>query len=328
MEERLKRILEIALSYNVTDIHFSADQRNKNNVTVEMRVNGKMKRLKPESDDLKLFFYLMYRANLDVSDTLNPQTGSMQEKVGKQILSLRFAVVSSYHIISGVLRILNNHSTLKIDDLTVQKEAVEWMKSITRHRSGLFIFSGPTGSGKTTSLYTILNECEGKKIFTLEDPVEVVSEHYVQLQINDKQHLSYAEGIKQLMRHDPDIIMIGEIRDDTAARMAVRSSLTGHLVVTSIHSSSCISAVHRMLDLGVEQYQLQDVLRGVSNQRLYESCKGNKTGVYEIMTGKDLHEYFEKGKASLRFRTIEENIKLAVSNGIVSESQAAADLIA
>lgn len=139
------------------------------------------------------------------------------------------------------------------------------------------MFSGPTGSGKTTTLYTLLNAVQNKKIFTLEDPVEVVNEKYVQIQINEKQHMSYADGIKQLMRHDPDIIMIGEIRDETAAKMAVRCALTGHLVVSTIHSFSCVSTILRMLDLGVEKYQLKDVLKGISSQRLFEKTNGEKT---------------------------------------------------
>ena len=318
MEERLRKILKIALQYGVTDVHFNIKEEiGKEMISIEMRVDGQMKRIIPSGVDTRLFRYLCYRANLDVSDTFQPQTGSFSESIDGRNLSLRFAVVSSYQMKSGVLRILNNHRELRIDDLTQDQYVKKWMKKITETPDGLYIFSGPTGSGKTTSLYTILNACQGKKIFTLEDPVEVVNEKYVQLQINEAMHLSYAEGIRQLMRHDPDIIMIGEIRDDIAAQMAVRCALTGHLVVTSLHSSSCVSAILRMLDLGVKKYQLEDILRGVSNQRLYDYPNGMKTGVYEVMNEKEVKYYFENGTTSRAFKDLSFILQEAGKKGII-----------
>ena len=323
MEKRLNDLLRAALAYHVTDIHFTLSETYENKVLIEMRIGGVMRKVRAENSDERFFRYLMYRANLDVSNVLMPQTGSFEQIVDQQRLSLRFALVSSYHRTSGVLRILNNHPTLIIDELTAQKRVLHWLHRITLHHSGLFIFSGPTGSGKTTSLYTILNACEGKKIFTLEDPVEIVNEKYVQLQVNEKQHLSYADGIRQLMRHDPDILMIGEIRDESAAQMAVRSALTGHLVVTSLHSSSCTSAIQRMMDLGVPRYQLEDVLAGISSQRLFERADGSRTGIYEIMDRKELSFYFTQGHTSKLFRTLAQEIEEAVRFGILTEDQAA-----
>ena len=193
-----------------------------------------------------------------------------------------------------------------------------WLRNITKHTSGLFVFSGPTGSGKTTTLYTILNETKGKKIFTLEDPVEVYHENYVQIQINDHQHLSYDEGIKQLMRHDPDIIMIGEIRDSQAALMAVRSALTGHLVVTRLHSQNCMSAIDRLLDLGVDMYQLKDVLIGISNQRLFNLGDGKRSGVYEYMNRKEVAYALEHRRVSETFVSLQKQLQAAVAKGYIA----------
>lgn len=327
MRERLTECLRIALAYHVSDIHFSFAPGNRERVTVEMRIGQEMKRLKYHPDDLRLFYYLMYRANLDISDSMEPQTGSFEETVDRQRLSLRFAVVSSYHMTSGVLRLLNNHPDLKIEELTYDPEQTAWFAGITEHRNGLFIFSGPTGSGKTTSLYTLLNACENKKIFTLEDPVEVVNNKYIQLQINERAHLSYAEGIKQLMRQDPDIIMVGEIRDSTAAEMAVRCALTGHLVVTSLHSFSCKGAIERMKELGVSPLQLQDVLLGVSCQRLYTAADQRKIGIYEIMDRKEVQHYFRTHTNSENFVPLAARIYRAVEEHIIEGDQAKADLI-
>ena len=225
-----------------------------------------------------------------------------------------------------VLRILNAHNKLNIEDLTYDFEIINYLKDIGLGRSGLYIFSGPTGSGKTTTLYTILNSIENKKIFTLEDPIEIYSNKYVQLQINEQQNLGYSQGIKQLMRHDPDIIMIGEIRDEIAANMAIRSALTGHLVLTSIHSGNCVMAINRLLELGVNKLQLFDVLKGISNQRLYSTISNSKTGVYEVMDRKEVIYYLQNETTSKSFKSLEERIREAIKNRIIKEETAKQDL--
>ena len=190
MEERLIECLKIAMEFHVTDIHFHLKTYPKESLSIEMKIEQDVRQMVPKEDDIRLFRYLMYKANLDLSDIHHPQTGRFEMEIDGQPVSLRFALVSSYHNTSGVLRILNPHSPLHIEDLTIDYDTLIWLRNITKHTSGLFIFSGPTGSGKTTTLYTILNETKGKKIFTLEDPVEVYHENYVQIQINDHQHLS------------------------------------------------------------------------------------------------------------------------------------------
>lgn len=327
MDERLNEILLAALHFNVTDIHFSLHAFN-GTVAIDMRIGSQMKRLKPHASDAALFRYLMYKANLDVSNAFLPQTGSFEMLVGRIQLSLRFAVVTSAHITSGVLRILNNHPELTIEELSKQQDAVAWMKMMTHHKSGLFLLSGPTSSGKTTSLYTILNQTRDKKIFTLEDPIEVQNDNYVQLQINEHQHLSYGEGIKQLMRHDPDIVMIGEIRDEEAAQMAVRCALTGHLVLSSIHSSDCVTGIMRMRDLGVKEYELKDILYGISNQRLYEQEDGNRIGIYEIMDREEVKYYLEHRRTSSTFKSLQNQIKESIEQGIITKACAEEDMLA
>ncbi len=315
--------LRIALQYNVTDIHFNL--ANQDHLEVEMRVNGVIRKLRKQYD-ISFFRYLLYKANLDVSDTYMPQTGRFEVSVDGYTLSLRLALVSSLYMTSCVLRILNNHPALSIQMLSRDPEQNRWFSEIQNHRNGLIVFSGPTGSGKTTTLYTILNEVRGKKIFTLEDPVEIYFEHYVQLQVNDKMNLSYADGIKQLMRHDPDIVMVGEIRDSEAAEMAVRCALTGHLVVTTIHSSSSAQAIHRLNELGVSLLQLQDVLTGIVNQRLYNIAEDNRLCIYEIMDKKEIEYYFRNNRNSESFVSLSKQIRNAVDEGILPAVLASQDL--
>ncbi len=323
MEARLRHILALALKHDVTDVHLNLCDHQ---CHIEMRVGGIIRQVHSKPDDERFFHYLMYRANLDLSAALEPQTGRFEAKINGQMLALRFAVLSSYRVTSGVLRILNNHGDLNTRLLSTDPDQAFWFSDICTHRNGLYVFSGPTGSGKTTTLYTILNEVEGKKIFTLEDPIEVLSDKYVQLAINDKRHLSYADGIRELMRHDPDIVMIGEIRDTTAAEMAVRCALTGHLVLTSIHSGSCVNAINRLIDLGVSRLQLEDVLCGMSNQRLYDDSCSHKIGVYEIMDRKEVEYYFRNHCTSGTFIPLRKKIEEAIEQGLIERSQASQDL--
>ena len=313
--ERLNYLLEIAIKYHVSDIHFNYDNKLNELISIDMRVNDEIRRVKRESDDSYLFRYLMYLSNLDISNLMNPQTGNFQININGVDLSLRFAVISTVNNTNGVLRILNSSMRLCIDNLTRDVDDIKWLKEIKNHNEGLFVFSGPTGSGKTTTLYTILNEIDNKKIFTLEDPIEVMNDKFIQIQINEKMNLNYASGIKQLMRHDPDIIMIGEIRDDEAAKMAVRCALTGHLVITSLHSSSCISAINRLLDLGVQQYQLEDILMGITSQRLLMNDNDEYLTVYEIFKRGDIEEYFRSGGYLNEHKRLNEKIEALKKDG-------------
>ena len=317
MEYRLLELLRIALKYQVGDIHFDYDNRINKIISIEMRVKDEIKRIKESEDDTKLFRYLIYLSNLDVSNMMNPQTGSFEIDVDNKHLSLRFAVISTINNTNGVLRILSNTMNLKIEDLTIFEDDINWLKRIINHKNGLIVFSGPTGSGKTTTLYTLLNSIKNKKIFTLEDPIEVLNDNFIQIQINEKMNISYATGIKQLMRHDPDIVMVGEIRDEEAANMAVRCALTGHLVITSIHSSSCVSAINRLLDLGVNKIHLQDILIGITSQNLFLNDKSKYITVYEIFDRKDIDYYFETGKYLKEHISLEQKIELFKENGYI-----------
>ena len=155
MEERLIECLKIAMEFHVTDIHFHLKTYPKESLSIEMKIEQDVRQMVPKEDDIRLFRYLMYKANLDLSDIHHPQTGRFEMEIDGQPVSLRFALVSSYHNTSGVLRILNQHSPLHIEDLTIDYDTSIWLRNITKHTSGLFIFSGPTGSGKTSLVQLI-----------------------------------------------------------------------------------------------------------------------------------------------------------------------------
>lgn len=288
METLLYELLKLALDNGVSDIHL---QIINDELLIQLRKNKKIERLTDSKYDTKFFKYLQYKSNMDVTNSIAPQTGQFEYEVDDIKLSLRFAVIYSFSVTSGVLRLLNQVSNIHFMSLSKDYDTLEKIARNIKKETGLILFSGPTGSGKTTTIYTCLRSVNNRKVFTIEDPIEVYDHNFIQLQVNEAQNLSYEEGIKQLMRHDPDIIMIGEIRDKKAADGAVRSALTGHLVMATIHASSCAQAIDRMLELGINETYLKDVLIMVSNQRLV-STEGNLHGVYEIYETDEIEEYF------------------------------------
>jgi competence protein ComGA len=228
---------------------------------------------------------------LDANAFNKPQSGSFSYFYRGHNYDFRLAVLRTAKITSGVLRILNNHGTLTIQDLSPDYKTQKTMQDWLKLTSGLVVLSGPTGSGKTTTLYTLISSLKDKAVYSLEDPVEVIQENVIQLEINEKTGMSYSEGIKQILRHDPDLMMIGEIRDETAAKMAVRAALTGCLVMTTVHAGSIQQAIDRLLELGVSRTDLADVSQAFSNQRLLKESDSNRRyGIYDIVSGNDLKQ--------------------------------------
>ena len=311
MEELFEKLLNEAVSKNVTDIHFNLSDGYLN---VSFRVDGRIENTEGDYNNPKLLRYIRYLSNLDVASSLKPDTGSFEQLVGNSLLSIRFAYIRNGQTENGVLRILNAESKLKVDDLTPYVSDIEFFKSIIKRENGLIILSGATGSGKTTAMYTLLNSVKEKMIYTIEDPIEIVSKNFIQLQISEATGFDYNAAIKQVMRHDPDIIMIGEIRDETAAKAAVRAANTGHLVISSIHASNTNIAMCRLLDLGVDRNNLEDVLIAVLNQQLFSDGKGGKTCVFERMDEREIEFYFKNGYHSEDFVPIEEKIRYAATN--------------
>lgn len=313
MEERLLALLRLALKYNATDIHFTLRYQE---ISIEMRIDGYLRKVKGHIEDKKLIRYLQYLANLDVGNIMTPQTGQFEMDVDGNLLSLRFAVISKINYTNGVLRILNSRLKIDSDSLSSRKKQNEYFKSLLKKDCGLIIFSGPTGSGKTTTLYTLLNSVKNRKIYTIEDPIEVYHDNFIQLSVNEAMKFGYAEGVKQILRHDPDIIMVGEIRDEAAAKISVVAANTGHLVLTSIHTSRASGCISRMVELGVNEDHLYENLLCVSNQRMLVDKNRNKVVLYEIMDEKEIKYFRDNKKNSDSFVNIDDQIIEGVQNEI------------
>ncbi|WP_415338296.1 GspE/PulE family protein, partial [Clostridium perfringens] len=170
-----------------------------------------------------------------------------------------------------VIRIINKENfIISKEGLGLKNFELSLLDKITKHSNGIILVTGPTGSGKTTTLYTILNELntESKNIITIEDPVEVSIEGINQVNVNTKVGLTFATGLRSILRQDPDTIMVGEIRDTETAQIAIRSAITGHLVLSTLHTSDAPSSVLRLEDMGVQRYLIANAIKGVIAQRL------------------------------------------------------------
>lgn len=268
-------ILSKAVKDKASDIHIEPDDTS---LRVRYRISGVMREeaSPPKTMQRELISRVKIAANLDVSEKRLPQDGRFMTKVDGASVDLRVSTLPTIHGEKIVIRILDQRNLVRsFRDLGFRERVQESWKSIIRKPEGLVLLSGPTSSGKTSTLYATLQEINSieKNIITVEDPVEYSLPLINQIQINEKAGLTFPSTLRAMLRQNPDIIMIGEIRDAETAQMAVRSSLTGHLVFSTIHTNDAPSAVTRLVDMGIESYMVVSALRGVLAQRLVRvSC--------------------------------------------------------
>ncbi|WP_088006354.1 competence type IV pilus ATPase ComGA [Indiicoccus explosivorum] len=292
IEKRCAGLLKMAVDREATDIHMKPEI---GQYTVQFRLLHEMQTVLSLPLDLgdRMIAYFKYLSLLDMSEKRKPQTGSFQETVGG--LSCFFRISTLPSILSReaiVIRIVSDRTALPIEELAVFRDSARRLKKLAAARQGLFLLTGPTGCGKSTTLYSLLNYCNSqlnRNIITLEDPVERKNETMLQIQVNEKAGLSYATGLKAILRHDPDIIMIGEIRDAEAAEIAVRAALTGHLVFSTIHAKNAAGSLHRLHDLGIPFEDMAQTLVAVSAQELVPAFFGGGSAVrhaalFELLT--------------------------------------------
>lgn len=282
---KLKTLLYKAMQVKASDIHIT--YRNHVYVTELRNIKGHLE--KYEFNVTSAFIqFLKVKAHIDLLSSLKPQTGQFDLHLGDNYLAIRVAYLKNKQIESIVLRLLNQQKRYELSDLFNKTQYLS-VTQLLQKKAGLILFSGTTGSGKTTSLYSCLDYLKDQKIYSIEDPIEVIKEHVVQLQINKQVDFGFNEAIKQILRHDPNIIVIGEIRSLEEAQAALSCSLSGHLVISTIHASSCEITLKRLIDLGCEKELIYDAILAIIYQELqYEAKQDKRYAIYEILERKDI----------------------------------------
>ncbi|WP_019557958.1 type II secretion system ATPase GspE [Thiomicrorhabdus arctica] len=266
----LNAILTEAIRENASDIHIEPFE---NQLRIRFRVDGVLHTVLSPKQGLApmLVSRIKVMARLDIAEKRLPQDGRMALKLGGRAVDLRVSTIPSSFGERVVLRILDKGADrLMLSDLGMPAKMEEGVQQALSKSHGIFLVTGPTGSGKTTTLYAglgLLNDSQ-RNIMTIEDPVEYNIDGINQTQVNMKADMSFARGLRAILRQDPDVVMIGEIRDQETANIAVQASLTGHLVLTTLHTNTAVGAITRLRDMGIEPFLLSSSLVGVLSQRL------------------------------------------------------------
>ncbi|MFA4916626.1 MAG: type II secretion system ATPase GspE [Syntrophales bacterium] len=266
----LNALFQQALKERASDIHIEPYEKE---LDVRMRVDGILHRIlsPPKIIQDALISRVKIMANLDIAEKRLPQDGRIRLLIGGQDIDIRVSIIPTSFGERAVMRLLNRKQGLiGLYELGIDKDDEKHLEELLVRTSGIILVTGPTGSGKTTSLYAALNRIytEEKNIITVEDPVEYQLKGIGQIQVNPRIGLTFAKGLRSILRQDPDVIMVGEIRDFETAEIAIQASLTGHLVLSTLHTNDAPSAITRLIDMGVEPFLLSSSLVAVLAQRL------------------------------------------------------------
>ncbi|HYT04040.1 MAG TPA: type II/IV secretion system protein [Gemmatimonadales bacterium] len=268
------RLVDLIISEGIlqrsSDIHIEPEE---GGVAVRYRIDGVLRQVMkiPRQAGLPLISRIKIISSLDIADRLRPQDGRARVAVNGQPIDLRVSTLPAALGEKVVIRILDSRATVKsLDSLGLNAGETQAIKGLLENHEGIILVTGPTGSGKTTTLYSCINQIksEGVNIVTVEDPVEYRMQGIVQVQVQEKAGLTFAAALRSILRQDPNVVLIGEIRDRETAQIAVQASLTGHLVLSTLHTNDAANAVTRLVDIGVEAYKIAAALRGVLAQRL------------------------------------------------------------
>ncbi len=299
----VNQILLDAHQKRATDIHL---EPYRNKIRVRYRIDGVLVDANVPPAVRQFFPSIISRikimANLSIVEKRLPQDGSAVVKTSEQDLDLRISLIPTVYGESMVIRILPTHvMLLNLEKLGLDQQNLKFFRSLLKKPHGIILVTGPTGSGKTTTLYACLSEINSseRKIITLEDPIEYELEGITQIQVNPKINMDFATGLRSVLRHDPDIIMVGEIRDRETSEIAIRTALTGHLVFSTLHTNDAASGITRLLEMGVEPFLVSSSIEAFVAQRLVRlicpKCKQEETSVLpeikeEIVKSLDLDD--------------------------------------
>ena len=306
--EIVNEIIMDAVKKNVSDIHFDPS---KENIKIRIRIDGILSdySIIPGKYKRNMISRIKMIAGMNIMETRLPQDGAIKSRIGKKMLDLRVSSLPTNCGEKVVIRILDYSKSLQgLDTLGFSEDSLEKIEKMVKVPNGIILVTGATGSGKSTTVYSILQKMNTPdvNIITVEDPVEMDIAGINQVQTQTEIGLTFANVLRSILRQDPDIIMIGEIRDDETARIAVRASITGHKVLSTIHTNNSLNTIERLTDMDVERYLLGSALTGIISQklarRLCPHCKQLRDttpyekSVFKKVLNKDVNQMFDANK--------------------------------
>jgi general secretion pathway protein E len=345
-----------AFKIGASDIHLESEPAG---LVIRYRVDGVLGtvgKVRGQALAQEVISRIKVMSDLDISETRVPQDGRFKVSMRNRPVDLRVSVMPSIYGEDAVLRILDKRNIaegereLRLEVLGLDEESIRRIRKLSNEPYGMVLVTGPTGSGKTTTLYAALTEINlgTDKIVTIEDPVEYQLPGVLQIPVNEKKGLTFARGLRSILRHDPDKILVGEIRDSDTAQIAVQSALTGHLVFTSVHANSAFDVIGRFKHMGVDPYSFVSALNGIVAQRLLrincpdcrkpvvpdqellaDSALGDDVGSYRFMAGAGCGTCrgtgFKGRKAIAEFLVLDDEIReLIVANAPIRQIKQAA----
>lgn len=273
----IDRIIENAIRNDVSDIHIEPQ---KNKIIIRYRIDGKLRKQfeAPKEPLNSMVTRIKLLSGMDIAERRIPQDGKIVINIDKRDIDLRVSILPSVNGENLVIRILDKRSfEFTKENLGLTGDDINLVNKITSNPYGMFLVTGPTGCGKTSTLYSILKDLktEENNVITLEDPVEYTMDGIVQVNVNNKAGLTFNSGLRSILRQDPDVIMVGEIRDEETATMAIRAAITGHSVLSTLHTNDAPAAIVRLMDMDVPPYLISASLTGVIAQRLMRRLCNN-----------------------------------------------------
>jgi general secretion pathway protein E len=282
----LNLVLKEAISRKASDIHLQVFE---DKLNIKLRIHGSIENAFTLKAGIaaRLFTRIKIISGLDITEKRKPQDGRVTINIGSHPIDLRISTIPSYDNERIVLRLLDQrHVELDLNSLGMLSNQLDEFTSLLEQKSGIILVTGPTGSGKTTTLYAAIERIKKKNIniMTIEDPIEYKIEGISQTQVNPKINLSFADGLRSILRQDPDVILVGEIRDEETADIALRASLTGHLVLSTLHTNSPLGAFDRLNELGVDKKMLTSSVLCVIGQSLEKNFnQDGRTAIFETI---------------------------------------------
>lgn len=319
--------MQSAINVQASDIHFYPFPAQ---TDIYFRVFGKriLHQTIPIQQYQTLLTYYKFTSGMDIGEVRKPQNGTLAHHMLTKHYALRLSTLPVNHTESLAIRLLPQEENLTLDQLFLFPNQLEKIKKWITNRAGIILFTGPTGSGKTTTLYSLLQTILTDKSYqtiTLEDPIEKDINDILQVQVNEKAGITYQTGLKAALRHDPDIIMIGEIRDSFTAQFAFDASLTGHLVLSTLHAKDAAGTIHRLLEMGLKLSDLQQSLIAVAALQLLpiqnSKIVTRRAAIMELLDGELLENHLSGADIKLmnKFHTFDHLRKKAFAYGFITE---------